>query len=236
MQEAAKLFSKLKYDGVVIDGAFQTYFKDCAFLGELFRNAVLIDGNPEESPLPTVAPDAENGFGKLIELAKQRGNKIFYLGLEFGSADCWKKICCERAAQKANIDYTFIDFAKNIRSDNYTHLGLHRVDHHPLIHEALKTVAVPANCGSTIICVSDYIAAKALTSLHAMGYSVPGDFAVAGFGGILFSAYTAPAITTVKVNSGDLSRLAVDMLIAKIEGKPLPSGLLNTDVIKRQSL
>ena len=236
LPEAEKLFAKLKYDGAVIDGTFQTYPEQYNFLGNFFKNAVIVDGNPEEGDLPVAAPDAEKGFSQLITLAKQRGGKIFYTGHEVCSIDRWRKTCFERAAEKHGIEFVFINYGKNIRTDNFLHLGFHNVDHHPLIHEALKQFAVPRNAGGTFICASDYIAAKVMTSLHAMGYSVPGDFAVSGFGGILFSAYAVPAITTVKIVSGDLSRLAVNMLLAKIENKNLPSGLLDVDIIKRQSL
>ena len=214
LAEAKKLFSKLKYDGVVIDSVFKSFGEKYDFLDEFFKNSVIVDGNPEESTVPVAAPDLENGFTALFELVKSRKGPVFYFSHEFGANYRWHKICFERAARKAGLEYTCVDYGKNIRQDNFQHIGFYQGDHHLLIHRALQNIAIPANAGGTIICGCDYGAAKTLTSLYRMGYKVPDDFAVSGVGGIGFSAFTQPSITTIKINSFDLSRLAVNMLIA----------------------
>ena len=234
--EARKLFSKLKYDGVIVDGAFMCETGKYNFLANIFENLVYVDGNPEETDQLTVATDAEAGFIELIELAKQRKGPIFFLGHETTASNRWKKACFRRAAEKTGIEYTDVDYGKNIKDDIFNQLFPLHCDHNPLVHEAVKTIARPANVGATVIAVCDYTAVKAMTSLRKFGYSVPDDFAVSGFGGIGFSAYTVPALTTVKINSSDLSRLAVDMLMAKIEGKDIPQNRLEVGIIKRKSL
>ena len=234
--EARKLFAKLKYDGVVIDSAFNAYGTKYDFLNDFFNNSVIVDGNPDESILPVVAPELENSFLKLFEMLKSRKGPVFYFSHEFGANYRWRKNCFFRAAEKAGLEYTYIDYGKNLRQDNFQHVGFYNGDHHLLTHNALQDIAVPANVGGTIICGCDYGAVKTLTSLHRMGYSVPGDFAVSGICGIGFTAFTQPPITSIKINSWDLSRLAVDMLVAKAENRPVPDGLLKTDVIKRESL
>ena len=236
LAEAKKLFAKLKYDGVLIDGAFKSFCGKYDFLDEFFTNSVIVDGNPDESELPVAAPELENSFLKLFDLLKSRKGPVFYFSHEFGANYRWRKNCFDRAAKKAGLEYTYIDYGKNIRQDNFRHIGFYLSDHHLLTHYALQKIAVPANVGGTIICGCDYCAAKTLTSLHRMGYKVPDDFAVSGICGIDFTAFTQPSITSIKVNSGDLSRLAVDMLIAKAENRTVPDGLLETDVIKRESL
>ena len=74
--------------------------------------------------------------------------------------------------------------------------------------------------------------------LTRCGYRVPDDFAVAGFGGFAFSAMTEPEITTVKVDSFELGRLAVELLIKCINGEApaLKRELLPIGILKRNSL
>lgn len=234
--EARKLFSKLKYDGVIVDGAFLMDSGKYNFLSDIFPNLVYVDGNPEECSQPVAAPDAEKGFTGLIELAVKRSGPIFFVGQESTSIFRWKKECFFRAAKKAGVDFTYIDYSKNIKNDIFDQLFHIHGDYNPLIYEAVKRIAVPGNVGGTIIATCDYTAVKTMSSLIRLGYSIPRDFAVCGFGGIGFSSYTVPALTTVKVDSSALSRIAVDMLLAKIENREIPSGLLDVGVIKRDSL
>ena len=102
----------------------------------------------------------------------------------------------------------------------------------------IKRYAVPQNTGGTFITACDYIAAKLMIALTRLGYSVPGDFAVAGFCNIGFSSLTTPALTTVKVDPAELAWNAVDMLMAQIEGKESgnQSRLIPVGVIRRESL
>lgn len=234
--EAKELFKNMKYDGVIIDSGFQTLKNKYCFLEELFKNAVIVDGNPEEGTIPVTAPDAEMGFSRLLELAAQRKAPVFFITHEHNSSHRWRKICFERAAKKAGIQYTIVDYGKNIRFDNFFHLDFNHFDHHPLIHEQLKEIAVPENHGATFICCNDYVAIKVISSLRRFGYRVPDDFAVSGFGGIGFSAYSNPALTTVKIDSELLSRNAVKILMDVVEKRRSVSELLPVGVIKRESL
>lgn len=236
LKEAKELFQNMKYDGVIIDSNFQNLKGQYDFIENFFKNAVIADGNPEEGNIPVTAPDAEKGFSQILELAAQRKGPIFFVTNEHRSSHRWRKICFERAAEKADIKYIILDYGQNIRYDNFIHFDFNRLDHHPLIHEKIKAAAVPENQGATFICSNDYIASKVITSLHRLGYSVPGDFAVSGFGGIGFSIYTNPALTTVKVDSELLSRNAVKMLMAIIEKRQYTAKLIPVGVIKRESL
>jgi DNA-binding LacI/PurR family transcriptional regulator len=233
LAEAKKLFAKLKYDGLIIDGAFQIESPD--YLKELYSNLVFVDGNPESGDIPVAAPDAEAGFSELLKLAAQRPGPVFYLTHENAENYRWRNISFRRAAEKAGIEYHYIDFGKNIKHDIFNHLG---GGHYPLILQCIKQYAIPQNTGGTFITACDYMAAKLMIALTRLGYSIPGDFAVSGFVGIGFSSLTTPALTTVKVDSAELARSAVDMLMAQIEGRDdgKHSRLIPVGVVRRESL
>ncbi|MEO0861334.1 MAG: LacI family DNA-binding transcriptional regulator [Pseudomonadota bacterium] len=57
-----------------------------------------------------------------------------------------------------------------------------------------------------LFCVSDAPAFGALAALRAMGKSVPGDIAVAGFGNFEVSRFAAPSISTVTVDPKQIGR------------------------------
>ena len=233
LADAKKLFAKLKYDGLIIDGACQIESPD--YLKELYNNLVFVDGNPEAGDIPVTAPDAESGFSALLELAAQRPGPVFYLTHDCGENYRWRNIAFRRAAEKAKVDYQYIDFSENVNADTFSNLG---GGHYPLILQYIKRYAVPQNTGGTFITACDYIAAKLMIALTRLGYSVPGDFAVAGFCNIGFSSLTTPALTTVKVDPAELAWNAVDMLMAQIEGKESgnQSRLIPVGVIRRESL
>lgn len=233
LAEAKKLFHKLKYDGLLLDGRFQK--ESPGYLRELYSNLVIIDGNPEDGDIPVVAPDAEAGFASLLELAALRRGPVFYLTHEHGSKHSWRNICFRKAADKAKIQYNYIDFGKNIKDELFNHLG---GGHYPLILQNVKPHIIPKNVGGTFICGDDYTATKLMTAITHLGYSIPEDFAVSGFCGIGFTGLTTPSMTTVKVDSYELAKIAVKMLIAQIEGKDfgMHSHLIPVGLIRRQSL
>ena len=232
-EEARKLFCKLKYDGLIIDGACQR--EAPYYLKNLYSNLAIVDGNPECGEIPVAAPDAESGFSALLELASRRSGPVFYLSHEHGENYRWRNISFQRAAEKAGIPYTYIDFGKNIHPDLFSHLG---GGHYPLILQIIKEYAKPQNAGGTFIAGCDYIASKLIIALNHLGFSVPGDFAVSGFCGIGFSGLTVPALTTVKVDPLELVRNTVEMVIDQINGKKSGSDnrIVPVGVIKRESL
>ena len=236
--EALEQFRKLKFDGLLIDASYQNYFESLDFFRQISPNLVLVDGNPNETELPTVAPDAKEGFLLLLEKAKKRGGPVAFLYHDLQSTHRWRFECFRAAAAEAGIEADYLNYGQNISFDNFAGLNGYRCDHHPLIHRVLKPWLTPGHIGGTILCSCDYAAAKVLQSLTRCGYRVPDDFAVAGFGGFAFSAMTEPEITTVKVDSFELGRLAVELLIKCINGEApaLKRELLPVGILKRNSL
>jgi LacI family transcriptional regulator len=75
---------------------------------------------------------------------------------------------------------------------------------------------------------NDQMALGALHYANAHGVRVPEDLAVAGFDDIAEAAYFSPALTTVRQPLRELGILAVQTLLAQIEGaaQPLPGNLI----------
>lgn len=70
-----------------------------------------------------------------------------------------------------------------------------------------------------IFCSSDALAHGVLTEVMSRGLSVPDDVAVMGFGDQSFSAYTHPALSTVRIDRSEIGKRAAEAIISRIEGK-----------------
>jgi LacI family transcriptional regulator len=75
---------------------------------------------------------------------------------------------------------------------------------------------------------NDQMALGALHYAHAQGVRVPEDLAVVGFDDIAEAAYFSPALTTVRQPLRELGILAVQTLLAQIEGaaQPVPGHMI----------
>jgi LacI family gluconate utilization system Gnt-I transcriptional repressor len=70
-----------------------------------------------------------------------------------------------------------------------------------------------------IFCSSDVVALGVLTEASARGMRVPKDLAIMGLGDLEFSAGVLPALSTVRIDSTRIGRLAATMIIDRAEGR-----------------
>ena len=70
-----------------------------------------------------------------------------------------------------------------------------------------------------VICANDQMASGALGACREHGLEVPGDVALAGFGGVALSAITTPPITTMVVPSSQLGYRAAMLLFERINNR-----------------
>jgi DNA-binding LacI/PurR family transcriptional regulator len=88
----------------------------------------------------------------------------------------------------------------------------HRADGHAAMLSLLASGAEP----DAVFCFNDTLALGALRALHEAGLRVPQDVAVAGYDGIDDGRYCVPSLTTVEPDTGQLGRLAVDLLAERL--------------------
>ncbi|WP_312442998.1 LacI family DNA-binding transcriptional regulator [Lacrimispora sp.] len=84
---------------------------------------------------------------------------------------------------------------------------------------------------------SDLMAMAALSSLYNMGISVPDKVAVIGLSNIEISKYSNPPLTTIEIPTKEIGMVAVDLLLARINGYQLlpRKVILPTSLILRNS-
>ncbi len=105
------------------------------------------------------------------------------------------------------------------------------------IYEALATWDWPF---TALVFSSDFHATDAISFFCRRKVKIPDRFSITGFDNNRFSHIIAPALTTVDQNVSEKGRLAVDMLVTLIEGKPvqktyisLPTRIIYRDSVKK---
>jgi LacI family transcriptional regulator len=89
---------------------------------------------------------------------------------------------------------------------------------------------------TALVCGNDLIALGALIECAAQGVRVPDQLSVVGFDDIELSSEFTPALTTIRVPSADIGRLAAQRLLARLGGKRVPRAqALEVELIVRGS-
>lgn len=77
-------------------------------------------------------------------------------------------------------------------------------------------IELPENMPTAFVCNNDEIAYNLIIKLKKLGFKVPDDVSVAGFDNDIYATISSPQITTVQVDMEEMSRVAIKILINKI--------------------
>lgn len=87
-------------------------------------------------------------------------------------------------------------------------------------------IELPQVMPTAFVCNCDETACRLITKLHSEGIRVPEDVSVTGFDNSVFSSMANPNITTVEVNTAQMSALAVDALMERIRSPLSAAGMI----------
>ena len=230
--EISKKTAHLNADAIILDGAYQDYFKDVSAFRKIFPASIVLDGVPDEITMPSVSPDLEPAFFELLSQAMGRGGSILFLYNGNIGRRRWSKSCFERAAIRLKLNNViFCDYTENITEDLL--LGINQLC---LIFRTLNELFLKTDI-RTIFCGSDRSALGVCSWLREQHYRIPEDIAVVGMGGIEFSAFCEPPLTTIKIPTLSMASTAVDLVAKQLQGGLIPDcTLLPVKILKRDSL
>jgi LacI family transcriptional regulator len=77
---------------------------------------------------------------------------------------------------------------------------------------------------SAIICGNDHIALGVLREAEDLGIAVPGELSVTGFDDLAIAKEMRPALTTMRVDTAGIGRLAAQHLLDALDGKRVQRG------------
>lgn len=73
-----------------------------------------------------------------------------------------------------------------------------------------------------LFCFNDVMALAGIRAIADLGLRVPEDIAVVGWDDIEEAAYFLPSLTTIRPDKSSIAKVAVEGLLAQIEGRPVP--------------
>lgn len=99
-------------------------------------------------------------------------------------------------------------------------------------------IELPAIMPTAFVCNCDETACRLINQLKGEGYNVPEDISVTGFDNSVFSNISEPHITTIEVNTVNMSQIAVDSILQKIKTPSLSMGMIhvNGQIIYKDSV
>lgn len=87
--------------------------------------------------------------------------------------------------------------------------------------KAMRSLLSSKHPPDAVFCYNDLVAIGAIRAINESGRRIPDDIAVIGIDDIEEGRFSTPTLTTVAPNKDYIGRLAVQALIARIEGKPV---------------
>ena len=164
---------------------------------------VFVSRHFSASSVTEVCPDQENGAMKITQHLIDRGYKS--IGIIVGSKnhpDAMVKLSGYKNALADNG----LKFKPEL-----VETGLYQPDPTRIATQCLLQKGVEA-----IFCTSDLMAVSAAQYIHECELSIPGDVAVAGYGGTIWAEIFSPKLTTVVVQVEQLGGLAIELLMHQI--------------------
>jgi len=102
-------------------------------------------------------------------------------------------------------------------------------------HDAASMLFDEQIMPDAIVCASDLIATGVLRAMRDKQLHCPNDIAVVGYDDIPVSAFTTPALTTVKQNTKLAGELLVANLLKLINGEHVSDQLMSAELVVRKS-
>ena len=101
---------------------------------------------------------------------------------------------------------------------------------------AARALLAGPDAPTALVCGNDILAFGALAEAHAMGLAVPGTVSITGFDDLDLASHAIPPLTTMRVPSAEMGRLAAQHLLACIGGRVVTHGVpLDAELIVRAS-
>ena len=178
---------------------------------EGFPMVVLYEEGPQG--VPSVTVENRMAMGRMVRhlIADHRRRRFLYLTGPQGNFD----------AQERELGFwAALGQAGIPRHEALVEPG--EFDREPA-RQSVHRVAAEGGIFDAVVAADDESAYGALQALHELGLRVPEDVSVTGFDDLGFASMLMPALTTVDSPSSLVGKTAVELLLAQLAGRPVPS-------------
>lgn len=210
-------------DGLILVGA---NLADSAGLLDGGQPAVLVDAYADDGIFDAVETDNIYGAKAAVEYLVSRGHRnIAIVGTEPGAfpSILQRRQGYEQAMRAAGLEPIYID-APYYEHERAAALAVTYLRTRPEV--------------TAVFCANDQVAITFIQAAHPAGISVPDQVSVVGFDDIDLSSFISPALTTLAVDKAGLGRLAVTLLLHRLDvgEECTTSTLLRPQLVERQSV
>lgn len=223
LHSAVRSFEQFRVAGVLLLGGSGQH--DVDLRTQFGRLPIVVAlRRSQASTFPAVVIDHHRGAEAMVSYLAARGHRsIGYVGLPLVTQAAIERLAGYREASRAlgsahamEVTADGNAFADGVSATNRL-LGQAQPD--------------------AIFYASDALATGGLHALALKGVRIPEDIAVAGFGDIISSSVTVPALTTVHVPMREIGSRSVALLLQLLAGslEATPSIQLETTLVIRQS-
>lgn len=103
-------------------------------------------------------------------------------------------------------------------------------------YDVIKPTLVKPGRYTAIVGANDLMAAGIVAACRDQGVRIPGELAVAGSEDILMSSQTAPPITVIHYPRETIGEIAMEVMLAKMQKRPVTDRILPASLVERKSL
>ncbi|MCF9243863.1 LacI family DNA-binding transcriptional regulator [Vibrio parahaemolyticus] len=168
--------------------------------------------NEEHTETPSILPADMIGAYKAVSHLTAQG----YRRIAMLSGESWMLASKQRTDgyRQALIDADIIPNSEYLVDANWSLKEAHQQT------LSLLNMEQPPEA---IFCGSDYMAMGCYQAIAELGLKIPQDVAVVGYDNQQIASESFPALTSVELPYSDMGKLAIESLMALIEGQPLLS-------------
>lgn len=179
------------------------------YLRKLNFPFVLVGRSANNDGIDYVDVDAERGLyestARLIQLGHRRIALICLLPRNFGfSVRARRGFEAAFQAHGLSVPHDLVHFAPAVAHEGY--LAMEQI------------VAREPRC-TACITLSDFLSLGVVQFCREHGLRVPHEMSILGFGSAMFHNVMQPPVTTIELPAEAMSRLAIDILVDRLEGK-----------------
>lgn len=213
-------------DGIIAIGELSS--SEIEMMQQYHQNLVFLDHTPKISGYDAIVVDLYQSIREMIDFLMANGHKkIGYIGgrdtFSTDEVDIRERAFVEIMNQMNELDSRYINIG-----DFSIESGYNLVKQH-IVKDELADAYVIAN---------DSMAIGALRAFAEKGIQVPKDVSIISINDIPTAKFTMPPLTTIKIHSEDMGRIAVRTLLDRIdsEREVAIKILVSTKLIVRESV
>jgi DNA-binding LacI/PurR family transcriptional regulator len=187
---------------------------------------VLVDAQVNTEKYTTIIPDSERSAYVAVEYLIKKGHRDIgfigssYLPRYYIQTSTGFKMALQVHGLPVNPKWIFAD----AYDEKSAYKGMEKI---------LKSRKIP----TAVFCAGDLYAVGAIRCSRDKGYAVPDELSFIGLDDIILSSHITPPLTTIGYNTFNMGKMAVDLLIKKINGEKVQSYIVPSEnIIERDSV